>query len=301
MATLVTGATGFIGAHVASALLAGRSVIAEGRGAPSAAIEALTARGVRYRSAELGDALPDGVDAVVHLAGVRRVHSDADVYAVNVVGLAKLCEAIARTEREIRLVIVGSSAMYGDAAITLTEEAPLSPATAYGVSKAAADMIGLQRFKLSGAPVLRARPFNVIGSGQRGDFFTAVCARQLVEIERGVRPPVLSLGNLDAARDFVDVRDVAAGIVAILDRGVPGEAYNICSGRATPLREVVDHFVRALGCEITVESKPRTGDDVPLQCGSFAKLEAHTQWTPRYTLDETLRDVLDDWRAALQS
>lgn len=304
MATLVTGSTGFIGPHVVRALLdAGRQVIAQGRGAQSRSLDTLTDRGVRYRTATLADPLPDDVDAIVHLAGIRRASSDVDVYQVNVVGLAQLLDAVASTKRDIKLVIVGSSAMYGEASepVALTEEAPLSPATAYGVSKATADMMGAQLFKVSGAPILRARPFNVIGPGQRGDFFASTCARQLVEIERGIRSPILSLGNLDAARDFVDVRDVASAIVSILDRGRSGEAYNICSGRATPLRDVVDLLLRQLGREVAVQSKPRTRDDVSSQCGSFERLHTDTQWAPKFAIEDTLRDMLEDWRGALQS
>jgi len=170
----------------------------------------------------------------------------------------------------------------------------------YGASKAAAEIAVLQWGRAYGLDVVVARPFNHTGPGQRIDFVCAAIARQLVEVEAGRRDPVLRLGNLDPVRDFVDVRDVAAGYVALLERGRGGEAYNLCAGgEGVSIAEVVALFRTLARVPVHVRSEPgrRRALDVERFVGSHEKVTADTGWEPRIALLDTLRDVLDDWRA----
>jgi GDP-4-dehydro-6-deoxy-D-mannose reductase len=293
MRVLLSGAGGFVGRHLARVLEADGHTVA-GFDREVGLDDAQALRRV------IDTAQPD---AIVHLAAIRTAPHEADIYTTNVLGTVRLLEAVIKHAPRARVIVVGSSAMYGDApaGTQLDEDAAQRPVTPYGASKAAADLIAQQFWAATGVPILRARPFNVIGPDQRGDIFTAVCARQLVEAEAGKRPPVLELGNLDASRDFLDVRDLARGLVALAERGTPGEAYNLCSGRAVAIRDVVAGFVRLARVAVTVNSKPAGPGDVPYQAGNAAKITAHTSWQPRIALDQTLADILDDWRRELQT
>jgi len=295
MRVLVTGINGFVGGHLARALAErGDALIGIDRSETSFADE--------YRCCALDDIAAvhrilseTAPDSIVHLAGTR---NPADVQKTNVLGTSVLLDAVAEHARPIRVVIVGSSAMYGNSSdrAPLTEDAAVQPATPYGSSKAAADLLAQEVFALKGLPIMRARPFNIIGPCQRGDYVTAVCAMQLVRIERGLQPPIVKLGSLDAYRDFLDVRDLVRGLLAIIERGQPGEAYNVCSGASVSIRAIVDKLCSLIANPVTVESSPPRADDVPFQIGSFAKLRAHTGWSPQIALEQSLHDILDDWR-----
>jgi GDP-4-dehydro-6-deoxy-D-mannose reductase len=315
--TFVTGVNGFVASHLIGPLVAsGHALVGLGRGEPSRQVARAIASGqLEYCRAGLDDTAvlsailkANEIDTVVHLAALRQAISPSALYQANIVGAANVLDAIAASARPIRVLFMGSSAMYGDSPdrAPQTEDAALHPVTPYGVSKAAADLMAGQAHVATGLPTFRARPFNVIGPGQRGDYLVAVCARQAAEIERGLVPPVLRLGNLAGYRDFLDVRDLAGAVIAILDRGQPGEAYNVCSGQAVSIQAVVGHFVARLseaGCEVTVASgPPREGAaiaDVRFQVGSYAKLRARTGWQPEVGLERTLDDIFEDWRAEL--
>jgi len=159
-------------------------------------------------------------------------------------------------------------------------------------------MLGLQYFQSDGLTVLRARPFNHIGPGQQPIFVAPNFATQIAEIEAGLKPPILRVGNLAAERDFSDVRDVVRAYHLILTRGEPGAVYNICSGRALSIQRLVDILIGYARRDITVEVDPERVRpvDVPRVVGDFSALQQATGWQPAYTIEDTLRDVLDDCR-----
>jgi GDP-4-dehydro-6-deoxy-D-mannose reductase len=303
--TLITGVNGFVGGHLARHLVElGETVVGVGRGDPSATTQALRECGLSYHTCSLDThelrALLESTqpDTIVHSAFARTATS----YETNVVGTSSLLDAVASSTRSIRVVIVSSSAIYGESRTRspVTEESPVRPVTPYGVSKAVADLTARQVFEATGLPIMRARLFNIIGPGQRGDYLTAVCARQLAEIERGTRRS-LALGNLESYRDFLDVRDLVRAIVAIAERGESGEAYNVCSGEGVAVRSVVDRMIGFATATVTLEKALVASDasDVTFQAGSFAKLRARTGWSPAMPLEQSLRDILDDWRRSL--
>jgi GDP-4-dehydro-6-deoxy-D-mannose reductase len=143
------------------------------------------------------------------------------------------------------------------------------------------------------------RTFHHTGPGRGEAFAESSFARQVAEIEAGLRPPVLAVGNLDAVRDFADVRDVVRAYWLLLDRGEAGAVYNVCTGRGRPVRELLDVLLAVSPARVEVKVDPARlrPSDVPVQVGDPAKLVAATGWQPRIPLEQTLRDLLEDWRA----
>ena len=310
MRVLVFGATGFAGRHLVEALrLADHSVCSVAHRNPSASPDA----SVQHARCDIRDA--DGVEAlltsfepeaIVNLAGLASPPAahrhPAEAYEINVLGPAHLLEAAARRERSPRVLIVSSSEVYGRVApeeFPLTEEARLAPASIYGASKASVDGMTRAFVAAKGLDAICVRPFNHTGPGQSADFVCADFATQLAEISLQRRDPLLEVGNLDVARDFTDVRDIARGYVALLEKGRPGEVYNLCSGRAVLLRGMVEELCAISGVspEIRTAAERWRPADVPAYWGSAAKAEAELGWTAsipwRRTLEDLYRDCLE--------
>jgi GDP-4-dehydro-6-deoxy-D-mannose reductase len=304
---LVTGIGGFAGPWLAAALAdRGHEVVGlvrQGddppRGVPGYQAD-VTVRADVDRV--LADVRPD---AVIHLAAVSFVpeaESDpAAAYRINLGGTLTLLAAMRAATPSARLLFVGSSDAYGAverAELPVTENVPFRPLSVYGATKAAADVAAGQWARAYGLDVVRARPFNHVGPGQRATFVCAAIARQLARIERGEQEPVITVGNADPVRDFSDVRDVMAGHVALLERGRRGEAYNLCAGEGVSIAEVIALFRTHARVPVRVWSDPKLRRPVEVErvVGSHAKATADTGWAPRIPLTDTLRDVLDDWR-----
>jgi GDP-4-dehydro-6-deoxy-D-mannose reductase len=183
----------------------------------------------------------------------------------------------------------------------LTEDQPFRPTSPYAVSKVAQDLLGWQYFASYDLPVVRVRPFSHIGPGQSDRFSLASFARQIAEIEAGCRAPVVRVGNLDARRDFLDVRDVARAYVLALTRGEPGAVYNIASGAAVRIGAALDLLLglSPLPIEVVRETGRLRPADVPLLVGDSARLRAATGWEPTIPFARSLRDLLDWWRARI--
>lgn len=304
---LITGAAGFCGGFLADVLLAQDvAVVGVDRvGAPA---------GSRFPmlTLDLGDeeALRRVVtetrpDWIVHLAALTNPAAPVrDLYEANVFGTIRLLEVVKAAAPACTVLIAGSSAQYG---VTLPAENPIGetqpfrPVTQYAVSKATQDLIGGMA-AAAGQSVIRARTFNIIGPRQSPAFVTASFARQIAEIERGARAPVIEVGNLAAQRDFVDVRDVARAYWLALARGEPGQVYNVCSGQARSIEALLDGLL-ALSRVSDIEVRHDPGRvqpaDVPAQVGSYARLQADTGWQPEVPWEQSLRDLLDYWRGAV--
>ncbi|HEU5395306.1 MAG TPA: GDP-mannose 4,6-dehydratase, partial [Candidatus Methylomirabilis sp.] len=189
----------------------------------------------------------------------------------------------------------------GEHELPLTEDRPLQPLTPYGISKAAAEQVGLFYRRARGLPVVVARAFNHTGPGQEPAFVCSDFARQIARIEAGQAEAVLRVGDLAARRDFSDVRDVVRAYGLLLEKGTPGEVYNVCSGKAWSIGEILGILRGLAGRPIAVEADPARGrsEDVPALVGSFAKLEAATGWRPAIPLERTLKEMLDSWRGVV--
>jgi GDP-4-dehydro-6-deoxy-D-mannose reductase len=200
--------------------------------------------------------------------------------------------------------VVGSAEEYGPVEpeeMPIREETPLRPASPYAVSKVAQGALALLYGPAGGLRVVLTRTFHHTGPGRGEAFAESSFARQLAEIEAGRRPPVLKVGNLEAVRDFADVRDVVRAYWMLLEKGEGGTAYNVCSGRGRRVRELLDVLLAASGARVEVRVDPDRlrPSDVPAQVGDPARLRAATGWEPRIPLERTLEDLLDDWRARI--
>jgi GDP-4-dehydro-6-deoxy-D-mannose reductase len=311
---LITGVSGFVGGHVVD-LVREQAPSAEVFGLDSRPGNRARALGIEVLKADLQDpvsvrAVLDQVrpDRLVHLAAQsspqRSWEDPGGTLKTNLLGLLHLLEAARTLSLEPRLLVVGSAEEYGlvePHEIPLREEAPLRPASPYAVSKVAQGFLALQYALSLGLPIVRTRTFHHTGPRRGEQFAESSFARQLAEIEAGRRPPRLQVGNLEAVRDFTDVRDVARAYWALLDRGAPGEVYNVCSGRGVKMGELLEELVALSGLKVEIHADPSLLRplDVPMLVGDPSRLRAATGWQASIPLSRTLRDLLDHWRERL--
>ncbi len=214
-------------------------------------------------------------------------------------GTLHLLEALRHEAPRARLLFVSSSEVYGDQGNgPLDETAAREPVNPYGVSKAAGELLVAQYGRSWGLDAIIARSFPHTGPGQAPAFALPAFARQVARIEAGLQEPRLRVGNLEARRDILDVEDVVAAYLLLLERGSSGEAYNVCSGEAHSIREGLDLFLEMSDGEIAVETDPELLRplDQPVLFGCPEKLKAATGWMPRRSYRQTLEGVLADWR-----
>jgi GDP-4-dehydro-6-deoxy-D-mannose reductase len=302
---LVTGGTGFVGRYLCAELRGrGTTVVAAGRAHEVGADLALDLADLASVQEAIDEARPDVVFHLAAQAFVPQATRDPlDTYETNVLGTARVVEAVRRRAPDARprLLFVSSGEVYGapePGDLPLTELAPTRPATAYAASKLAAEAIVLASVRSFGVDAVVTRAFNHIGPGQSERFVVAAFARRLAAIAAGAEP-LFPVGNLTPARDFLDVRDVVRAYADLAERGATGEIYNVCSGVATPIQDVLRHLVLYARVPVEIREDPALVRpvDVPFVCGSAAKLRAATGWTPAYPLARSLRDVYDAARA----
>jgi GDP-4-dehydro-6-deoxy-D-mannose reductase len=299
MRVLVTGAGGFVGRHLCEHLAArGDQPVAVGLPDGPDAAAHLDVTDAPSVIEAMEAARPD---AVVHLAGLSSVAAShrepARTFAVNALGAVHVLAAARQVAPRARVLLVGSSEMYGavEAGTRATEDAPLRPLSPYASSKVAAEVAGFQFFRGPGLAVISARPFNHLGRGQRTDFVVPSFAAQIAAIRKGSAPAVLQVGNLGPVRDFSHVDDVVRAYRLLLEEGEPGQAYNICSGEGRSIRSILERMLALAGLEARIEVDPARfrESDLPYLVGDPRKLHA-LGWTPERSVDEALRDALDD-------
>ncbi len=317
MRILITGITGFVGSHFADyALARGCHVIGSYRWrSKTENIEHLRSR-VELVDCDLRDmssaqhlieaARPDWV---IHLAAQSFVgtswQAPAETFITNTVSQVNLLEAVRVRTPHARFLVIGSSEEYGfvsEDELPITENNALRPLSPYAVSKVAQDLMGYQYVKSYGMHIVRSRAFNHEGP-RRGDVFvTSNFARQIAEIERGMRAPVIAVGDLKARRDYTDVRDIVRGYWLLLERGEPGEVYNLCSGRAWVIHDILDFLLgeaRVQGISVQEDPARLRPSDVPVLRGDATKAFDAVGWRPTIPFEQTLHDILDYWRGRL--
>lgn len=226
-------------------------------------------------------------------------------YELNIQCQLNLLEGLSRWQPKCRILVVSSNEVYGlvqPEDLPIDEQTVFRPNTPYGVSKIAQDMMALQYWNSHKLPVLRARSFNHIGPAQAEEFVASAFAKQIAEIEEGLRPPVVNVGNLAAERDFTDVRDVIRAYWLIIEKGEPGQVYNVGSGRSYPVQYILDTLIDLSPADIrvTVDPDRLRPSDVPVSICDNTRLCAATGWQPHYKLEETLAELLDFWRTQIK-
>jgi len=296
MKALVTGAGGFVGrALVAHLGAAGDEVV----GLDRADGPDITDAGEVRRTVE-----EHRPDAVYHLAAVTHIGASWDapleVFRINAEGTFNVLSACSAAGAG-RVLVVGSADEYGAVRpedLPLTEEAPLRPLTPYGASKVAADYLGLQAFLGDGLPVIRVRAFNHTDPTQPDRFMVPGLAHRIAAAERDGRKEI-PVGSLEPVRDFTDVADVVAAYRLLVERGEPGEVYNVCSGVGHSVAEVADRLLALARHAIELVPDPALVRpvEVPRLVGDNRRLREATGWAPAIPFDETLAAILDRWRA----
>jgi GDP-4-dehydro-6-deoxy-D-mannose reductase len=308
---MVTGAGGFVAGHLVDFLHAEHPA-AELFGVVRPHGSAPRTAGITAFEAELNDPASiepvlDAVapDRIVHLAGQSSVHQSwidpGGTLRTNILGIVHLLDAVRRRGLRPDVLVVGSAEEYGmvtPAELPLREDLPLRPSSPYAVSKVAQGLLALPYGPAGGMRVLRTRTFHHTGPGRGETFAESSFARQIAEIEAGKRAPVIHVGNLEAVRDYTDVRDVVRAYWALLDRGAAGEVYNVCSGQGRRIHELLDVLLAESGAkvEVRVDKDRLRPSDVPALVGDPRRLREATGWEPRVPLEESLRDLLHDWR-----
>ena len=312
MKALITGINGFVGSHLAEHLLAHSDWQVAGTvygpyrnilGIRSQ-LELYPAELSRLPVVEfvLDQARPDVIFHLAAMAVTRRSWRDpAGTLQINVGMQANILQAVVNLKLDCRILVVGSSEEYGamrSGILSIDEETPFRPRNPYAVSKVAQDMLGLQYHLSRGLDTIRVRPFNHIGPRQSLGFVAPDFAYQVARIEAGLQDPVLRVGNLEAQRDFTDVRDVVRAYYLLTLKGQSGQVYNVGSGRAHAVQKVLDHFLAHSTVFVAVEPDPdrMRPSDVPRVVCNYGKLYARTGWEPSIPFERSLSDVLGYWR-----
>lgn len=311
MKLLLTGANGFVGSWLIRTLLEeGHEII--GASGPAAAPGVLTAaerERVTWVVLDLGDhqsveaCAGLSVDGVIHLAAVSSVsHSfthPLETWRVNLMGTVTLLEALAAERRNGRtdpqVLVVSTAEVYGPGGHELRVETDrINPVSPYAASKAAVELAALEIHRRTGLRLMIARPFPHTGPGQSARFVIPAFIERL-RIARRAGAPVVKTGNLEPVRDLLDVRDVAQAYLALLVRGLPGEIYNVATGRGISLEDVFYRIADRLGHHAIPERDPALarGGDIPHLVGDPGRLRSATGWSPRFTLDQTLQHMID--------
>ena len=311
MRILTSGATGFAGKHLQRHL---REQYPEASLHGTTLTGAGQLPGVTLHQLDLCDAT--AVSTLVatlqptHVAHLAALSSPRQSFARpwptienNLLAQINLLEACSLLKRQPRVLVVTSADIYDTVEDPVTETSSFLPTSPYAVSKIAQDMHALQIHLERGLPVMRARPFNFTGPGQAEGFVAVDFAAQVARIEAGLQPPVIRVGNLAARRDFSDVRDVVRAFTMLLMQGEPGNVFNVASGEAHSIQSLLDLLLAMarVPIEVQVDEARFVPLDVPLKRGDYSRLRAATGWQPRIALEQSLHDVLQDCRVALDA
>jgi GDP-4-dehydro-6-deoxy-D-mannose reductase len=320
MRVLITGVSGFVGRHLSEYLLANHPGLelhgmqrwrSETQGSPAPGPAVRIVGGDLLDAPSLLRALQASrPDAIFHLAASSSVASSWDapseMLQVNILGTLHLLEAVRQLDLDAPVVLACSAEAYGlvgEDELPIREEQPFRPVSPYAVSKAAVDLLGFQYFQAFRLRTLRMRFFNHCGPRQSHRFVISSLARQIAEIEAGLRPPRVQVGSLEVRRDFVDVRDAVRAYWLAATLGEAGQAYNVASGQAHSIREILDRMLALSDAVVEVAFDPTRvrPADVQVLTGDASRFCAATGWRPEIPFERTLADTLEYWRAAVRA
>jgi GDP-4-dehydro-6-deoxy-D-mannose reductase len=299
---LITGASGFVGRHLTATL----AVACHDATVFTPSID------VRDRAVVAATVQQTAPDVCIHLAAVSTVRGaeqdETQAWEVNLHGTLNVAGAILGHAADCLMLFISSADAYGGSfrtGVPLTESVALAPMNTYAATKAAADL-ALGSMVERRLRCIRLRPFNHTGPGQSEQFVVAAFARQVARIAAGVQPPVLNVGNIDVRRDFLDVRDVCAAYVACIRKAAKlpsGAILNLASGNPRRVGDILAELQKIAGtnAELKIDATRVRQSDLPSACGDSTQARMALGWTPVIPWEQTLRDVLDDWRARVRS
>jgi GDP-4-dehydro-6-deoxy-D-mannose reductase len=307
----ITGATGFAGRHLMAALPPLENTVYGTSYPQPPRPEEKNVFPLDLRSErDLYDAVRQvGPQWVFHLAAVSNVGyswaHEKETLETNVLGTFHLFQALRKFAPEARVLFVSSSDIYGfSPGVAASEPAVFSEddtfhlASPYALSKYEGELMAGFYSRFGGLDIVIVRPFPHTGPGQSPDFVCSDWARQVIRIERGTQDPVIRVGNLEVQRDFTDVRDTVRAYILLLQKGKKGEAYNVCRGRGTALREILEILLSFSSRAVRVEKDPERQRkvDIPSLVGANRKIREEMGWEPQVPLQKTLADLVDYWR-----
>jgi GDP-4-dehydro-6-deoxy-D-mannose reductase len=308
---LITGASGFVGSHLIDHLLDNDDSLIYGTyrsESPKAKSDRLTFLKVDFQNKSEVDAALEQVqpDWIFHLAAQSNVPQSIkdpiSTFHANIDSQLNLFLSLKEKELlQTKILVVTSAEVYGfirPEDLPVDENTPHRPANPYAVSKIAQDYLGFQYQLSYKLPIIRVRPFNHVGPGQSPIFVVSDFAKQIVEIEKQQREPIMWVGNLEAKRDFTDVRDMVRLYPSLMEKGIVGDVYNAGSGRSRSAKEILDGLLSLSDAKITVKQDPAKmrPSDVPDIVANIKKVNDHTGWKPEIPFEKTLKDTLDYWR-----
>lgn len=310
MQILITGAGGFVGQHLIAHLQA-KHPDATIHGTIFLSTEVVPEGVIEYPidlcDLEKVESLLAGIKPthIYHLAAqssvARSFRAPWETLENNIQGQLNLFLACLKLEITPRILIIGSSEMYGPVTkseLPITEDSPLRPINPYSVSKVTQDMLAYQYFCSHKIQVIRTRSFNHFGPGQTERFVAPAFAMQVARIEAGEQEPIIRVGNLQAKRDFTDVRDVVRAYALLVEKGQPGEVYNVASGQSRTAQNILDVLLANTTADVAIEVDPTRlrPVEIPEVYGNAARLLAHTGWQPTIPFEQSLIDLLEDCR-----
>jgi len=307
---LVTGGSGFAGGHLLDRL-AGREAVTSWH-RPNTATPTRW-RDVAWSGIDLLDRASVAREIaalkpsrIYHIAGAPHVdqawHNVRPHLETNVLGTHHVLDAVRRLNTPCRVLVVSSAMIYEASSAPLTENTPLVPSTPYGVSKLAQDTLALRAAAEDDLDLVVARPFNHAGPRQDPGFVISSFARQVASVERGLSRPEIVVGNLDAERDFTDVRDVVGAYERLMAGGRRSTAYNVCSGRAVRVGDLLDQLIHLakLKIDVVVDRTRLRPSDTPRIVGDATRIKNDVGWTPEIPLARLLADTLEWWRSQIR-
>jgi GDP-4-dehydro-6-deoxy-D-mannose reductase len=318
MRILITGITGFVGGHLVEALVSSEHKLfgycRQGSWPPALthlADKATLISGELADTSRVEEILKESrPDWIIHLAGYAnpgRSYQEVDrCWHDNLTATRSLYDAIVQSVCRPRILYVSSGLIYGEPDEpdgACSEQTTLKPATPYAVSKAAADLLSYQYTRNPGLDIVRVRLFNQIGPRQTSDYAAANFARQIAAAEAGKQAPLIETGDLTARRDITDVRDMVAAFPMLLQSGRRGEAYNAGRGQTFRIQDLLDRLIGMARVKVEVRQKiePDRKADTSVTRADSCKLHNLTGWSPRIPLEQTLSDILTDWRKTIQN
>lgn len=302
---LITGSSGFVGSHLTRNLLAQNWQVAGFDLSPANNSLEHFFQGELPNKQAITHAIHEfKPDVIFHLAGLIKSNEPQDLYTANVQATVTLLETVVESDLKPQIIIASSSAVYGltSGAKKINEKSQIHPVTHYAVSKAAQELVALRYFDAGLLPVKIIRMFNLLGPGQSPALACSSFAKQIALAEKNNTDEIVT-GNLDALRDFVDVRDAVRAFEMIVEHGKAGEIYNVCSAKAVSLKQCLGEMMSQSQKQLSarVDAEKIQTNDIPIQVGSYQKIKKVCGWNPKISLKESLTDLLNDWRERVKS